>query len=128
LTAEDELKTAKNLGRALAAARVKAGLTQEQVADHVGVFVETVSRFERGANWPTVPRLLQLADLYEIPISSLLQKSSDRAVDASLEITAHLSRLSSDDRAWVSRLVIDLCDRLPAISKNEVESTARKSR
>ncbi|WP_433696475.1 helix-turn-helix domain-containing protein [Paraburkholderia phenoliruptrix] len=109
----EDRKNAKHLGRALAAARTNAHLTQEQVAEHLGVFVETVSRFERGANWPTVPRLIALAELYQIPVSTLLGRSSDRAVDVSADITAQLERLSNDDRNWVSNLVRDLCSRLP---------------
>jgi transcriptional regulator with XRE-family HTH domain len=128
LTAVDEQKTAKQLGRALAAARADAGLTQEQVAEHLGVFVETVSRFERGANWPTVPRLLQLAELYGIPVSSLLQRGSDRAVDVSLEIAEQLERLSNDDRAWVGSLVRDLCKRLPSTSGHRAGNTGKRHR
>jgi transcriptional regulator with XRE-family HTH domain len=120
LTAVDEQMSAKQLGRALAAARADAGLTQEQVAEHLDVFVETVSRFERGANWPTVPRLLQLAELYGIPVSALLQRGSDRAVDVSIEIAEQLKRLSNDDRAWVGGLVRDLCKRLPATGVHKV--------
>jgi transcriptional regulator with XRE-family HTH domain len=114
LAVVDERKSAKHLGRALATARTDAKLTQEQVADHLGVFVETISRFERGVNWPTIPRLIALAELYRIPVSTLLRRSSERAVDVSLEITEYLERLGSDDRAWVSNLVKDLCSRLPS--------------
>jgi transcriptional regulator with XRE-family HTH domain len=122
LTAVDEQRSAKQLGKELAAARAEAGLTQEQVADHLGVFVETVSRFERGTNWPTVPRLIQLAELYGIPVASLLQRASDRSVDVSLEIAAHLQRLSNEDRAWVGTLIRDLCKRLPATIDQKAES------
>lgn len=113
MTAVDERKTAKHLGRALAAARADARLTQEQVAERLGVFVETVSRFERGANWPTVPRLIQLAELYGIPVATLIRRGSDRAIDVSIEIAEQLQRLSNEDRAWVGNLVRDLCNRLP---------------
>lgn len=112
LTAGNERKTAKYLGRALSVARTDAKLTQEQVAEHLGVFVETISRFERGTNWPTVPRLLALADLYKIPVSTLLRRGSDRAVDLGLELAEQLERLNNDDRAWVSGLVKDICSRL----------------
>ncbi|WP_429403352.1 helix-turn-helix domain-containing protein [Paraburkholderia sp. MM5482-R1] len=121
----NEQKTAKHLGRALAAARADAKLTQEQVAEHLGVFVETVSRFERGAHWPTIPRLLELADLYKIPVSTLLTRASDRPTDVSLEIAEQLERLSSDDRAWVGTLVKDLCTRLPAAHEHIASSKGR---
>ncbi|MFM0501541.1 helix-turn-helix domain-containing protein [Paraburkholderia caffeinilytica] len=121
----NEQKTAKHLGRALAAARADAELTQEQVAEHLGVFVETVSRFERGAHWPTIPRLLELADLYRIPVSTLLRRASDRPTDVSMEIAEQLERLSSDDRAWVGTLVKDLCGRLPAAHEHRVGNKGR---
>lgn len=128
MTAVDEQKTAKQLGRALATARTEAGLTQEQVADHLGVFVETVGRFERGTNWPTVPRLLQLAELYGMPAASLLQKASDRPSDVSLEITEHLKRLSNDDRTWVGDLIKDLCKRLPSPGEHGAGSKGKRHR
>lgn len=128
LTAVDEQTSAKQLGRALAAARAEAGFTQEQVADHLGVFVETVGRFERGTNWPTVPRLLQLAELYGMPAAALLQKASDRASDVSLEITEHLKRLSNDDRVWVGDLIRDLCNRLPSHDAHKAGSKGKQHR
>ena len=125
MTAVNEQKTAKHLGRALAAARADADLTQEQVAEHLGVFVETVSRFERGTHWPTIPRLLELAELYRIPVSTLLRRASERPTDVSLEIAQQLERLGSDDRAWVGNLVKDLCSRLPAATDYKASSKGR---
>lgn len=128
MTALEEQRTAKHLGRALAAARAHAKLTQEQVAEHLGVFVETVSRFERGANWPTIPRLLELAELYKIPVSTLLSRASNRATDVNLDITEQLARLSSDDRAWIGNLIRDLCNRLPAANEQEAGGKGRDHR
>jgi hypothetical protein len=71
---------------------------------------------------PTIPRLLELADLYKIPVSTLLRRASDRPTDVSLEIAEQLERLSSDDRAWVGTLVKDLCNRLPTAHENKASS------
>ncbi len=49
------------LGRALAALRRRAGLTQAQVADAVGIsntFVSQVERGHRGLSWRTLNRVL----------------------------------------------------------------------
>jgi transcriptional regulator with XRE-family HTH domain len=124
----DKQKTAKHFGRALAAARAKARLTQEQVAEYLGVFVETVSRFERGANWPTIPRLLELAELYKIPISTLIGRASERSIDVNVDIAEQLERLSSDDRAWVGNLVRDLCNRLPSANESKIAGKERAHR
>jgi transcriptional regulator with XRE-family HTH domain len=119
LTGLEEQKTAKHLGRALAAARANAKLTQEQVAERLGVYVETVSRFERGANWPTIPRLMELAELYRIPVSTLLSRASNRATDINVDIVEQLARLSGDDRAWIGTLVRELCNRLPVANEHK---------
>jgi transcriptional regulator with XRE-family HTH domain len=128
LTALEKQKTAKHLGRALAVARANAKLTQEQVAEHLGVFVETVSRFERGANWPTIPRLMELAELYQIPVSTLIGRASDRAADVNVDILKQLARLSSDDRAWIGNLVRELCNRLPAATELKTTGKGRDQR
>ena len=128
MTALEKQKTAKQLGRALAVARANAKLTQEQVAEHLGVFVETVSRFERGANWPTIPRLLELSELYGIPVSTLLGRASDRATDVNVDIVEQLARLSSDDRTWIGNLVRELCNRLPAANEPKAGSKVRDHR
>ncbi|WP_233808893.1 helix-turn-helix domain-containing protein [Paraburkholderia sp. HP33-1] len=108
----EEEKFARRLGRALASARTEAGLTQEQVAAELGVFSETISRFERGANWPTLPRLIALANLYAVPLTKLIGPSSPRALDAATTLNEHLARLGEEDLAWVTGVVTELCERL----------------
>lgn len=108
----DEDKFARRLGRALASARTEAGLTQEQVAAKLGVFSETISRFERGTNWPTMPRLIALANLYAVPLTKLIGPSSPRALDAATTLNEHLARLGEEDLVWVTDVVTELCERL----------------
>jgi transcriptional regulator with XRE-family HTH domain len=67
----DDAHDHRAFGRALRELRHDAGLTQQALADRVGIGVEYVSRLEnghRGARWHTVMRLLRalgatLADL-----------------------------------------------------------------
>jgi transcriptional regulator with XRE-family HTH domain len=67
----DDAQDHRAFGRALRQLRLDAGLTQQELADRVGIGVEYVSRLEnghRGARWHTVMRLLRalgasLADL-----------------------------------------------------------------
>lgn len=112
MTMIDEEKFARRLGRALAVARAEAGLTQEQVASELGVFSETISRFERGTNLPTLPRLIALANLYEIPLTKLIGPSSTRPLDAVTTLNDHLSKLGEEDLVWVTSVMTELCDRL----------------
>jgi transcriptional regulator with XRE-family HTH domain len=108
----DDEKFARRLGRALALARADAGLTQEQVATELGVFSETISRFERGTNWPTLPRLIALANLYAVPLTKLIGPSSPRALDAESTLNEQLAKLGEEDLVWVTDVVTELCQRL----------------
>jgi len=52
----------------LAAARVNAGLTQEQVAKALNVGKQTVVSWEKGKTEPKVSQSRQLSELYNIPL------------------------------------------------------------
>lgn len=41
--------------------RLKAGMTQEDLADAVGVMTSTISRWETSRNYPTILRVEELA-------------------------------------------------------------------
>jgi transcriptional regulator with XRE-family HTH domain len=61
----DDTEAHRVFGRALRQLRLDAGLTQQELADRVGIGVEYVSRLEnghRGARWHTVMRLLRALD------------------------------------------------------------------
>lgn len=119
MAANDEEKFARRLGRALATARTEAGLTQEQVAAKLGVFSETISRIERGTNWPTLPRLIALADLYQVPLTRLIGPSSPRALDATNNLNEYLTKLGEEDLIWVTHVVTELCERLAKPSRRQ---------
>lgn len=51
----------------LAAARVNAGMTQEQAADRMGVSKQTIISWEKGRVVPRIPEVEMLARIYKIP-------------------------------------------------------------
>ena len=51
----------------LPAARVNAGLTQEQAAKKIGVTRQTIINWEKGKIAPRVPEMYAIADVYNIP-------------------------------------------------------------
>ncbi len=61
------------IGEKLKAARNGAGLTQEQVAEALGVSRQAVSKWENGTAEPSTSNLLALAKLYEVDVSELLR-------------------------------------------------------
>ncbi len=54
-------------------ARVKAGLTQEQVADKIMVSRQTISNWENGKSLPDIVSIMNLSDLYQISLDELLK-------------------------------------------------------
>lgn len=109
---ERSRKIAKRLGDAIARKRAERGLTQEEVAERLGVGNEAISRMERGVVLPTLARLFDFADALGCRIDELLHQASDRAVDQGAAIAQHLSRLSDRDRLMVTAVMSTLVDRL----------------
>lgn len=62
----------KKVGGLLKALRRENNLTQEKLAERLGVSARTVSRWETGTNLPDLDALLELADLYCVDIRELL--------------------------------------------------------
>ena len=51
-------------------------MTQEFVAESLGVSRQAVSKWERGAADPSTSNLLALAKLFEVPAEELLREAS----------------------------------------------------
>ena len=58
-------------------ARVKAGLTQEQVAEKVMVSRQTISNWENGKSLPDIISIMNLSDLYQISLDELNESDTD---------------------------------------------------
>ena len=69
---KDEVK--KTLGEAIKAQRTKCGMTQEFVAESLGVSRQAVSKWENGTSDPATSNLLALAKLFGISAQELLRE------------------------------------------------------
>jgi transcriptional regulator with XRE-family HTH domain len=65
-------KLASIIGQAAREARERAGLTQADVADRVGLVTEVYGRIERGGMVPSVPSLLRISRALRVPADVLL--------------------------------------------------------
>ena len=63
----------KSLGEALKEHRTRCKMTQEFVAEHLGVSRQAVSKWENGTSDPSTSNLLALAKLYEVDAADLLK-------------------------------------------------------
>lgn len=60
-----------NLGNSLAGARKKSGLSQEEVAEKLGVSRQTVSKWEQGETVPDIYQTKKLAAAYRMTLDEL---------------------------------------------------------
>jgi transcriptional regulator with XRE-family HTH domain len=70
---------AVELGKRLAAAREKAGKTQEDAGYATGFYSGTVSRWELGKTVPSALTIRALADLYGVSADELLREGASEA-------------------------------------------------
>jgi len=64
----------RSLGESLKAHRLDCKMTQEFVAEHLGVSRQAVSKWENGTSDPSTSNLLALAKLYGISAEELLKE------------------------------------------------------
>ncbi|WP_261528065.1 helix-turn-helix domain-containing protein [Burkholderia multivorans] len=114
-SAAQEAAFAKRIGQALARARLKADMTQEQASEALGVNTETISRFERGYTAPPLFRLFELASLYGVSPEELIAGGEGRSLDPARDISALISNLSHGDQEFVREWVAAMCERLAKI-------------
>ena len=109
----------------LKAARIKAGLTQQQIADEIGITKSTYCGYETAKRNPDPQRIKQLAKVLHISADTLLdtgiekEKSPAPAEAETREITREMSiellkalglldqsgNLSDDDLAFLAHIV-----------------------
>ena len=70
---EEKKAVAKSLGEALKENRVRCQMTQEFVAETLGVSRQSVSKWENGSSDPNTSNLIALAKLYKVSPEALLQ-------------------------------------------------------
>ena len=70
---KEKTETKKTLGEALKAHRTRCKMTQEFVAEAIGVSRQAVSKWESGASDPSTSNLLALAKLYGVSAEELLR-------------------------------------------------------
>lgn len=63
-----------DIGRKIKNARTNANLTQEQVAETLGVSRQTVSNWENEKTYPDIVSVVKMSDLYNISLDHLLKE------------------------------------------------------
>ena len=67
-----------NIGAKIKQARIDAQLTQEQVAEALGVSRQTVSNWENEKTYPDIISVIKLSDLYAVSLDHLLKEQEEK--------------------------------------------------
>ncbi|MBR1822104.1 MAG: helix-turn-helix domain-containing protein [Clostridia bacterium] len=84
-------------GENIAQARKKIGMTQEELAERIGVSVQAVSKWECGKNLPDIENLMQIAEITNTPYSILFGVDEN---GRSMENTKYRSRIFHEENMF----------------------------
>lgn len=85
--------------------RRKSGLSQEQLAEKIGVSRQAISKWEGGLSTPELDKLKALSECFHVTIDEL---TGDQEPNAAIDNTKQ-ERLSTSDKATESKIGISLC-------------------
>jgi transcriptional regulator with XRE-family HTH domain len=122
-----------DLAKRVAAARLRSGLTQAQLAEASGVTDETISRIERGRYEPAVSTLFRLAEALDISLDRLAgepvrdgggaprRPASPVLSPVVRRLRARIDRLTPD----AQRALLAIAERLPEATRATRPSSSR---
>ena len=97
----DQMKT----GVFLKTLRKEKNLTQEQLAERLGVSGRTVSRWETGNNMPDISLLVEIADFYDVSIPELIdgERKSENMNEEVREVVDKMADYAGTEKASMIR-------------------------
>ena len=93
------------IGKYMQELRKEKGLTQEQLAEQVGVARRTVSRWETGSNMPDLDILIELSDFYGVELRELLsgERRNGQMNEEMKETVLQVADYSNEEKARLLR-------------------------
>ncbi len=89
------------IGTFLKELRKEKNITQEELADKMGVSRRTVSRWETGSNMPDMDILIDISDFYEVDLREILDgERKDSQMDKEMKETVlKVAEFSNEEKA-----------------------------
>ncbi|MCM1055709.1 MAG: helix-turn-helix domain-containing protein [Bacteroides sp.] len=109
-----------NIGKNIRSCRRKMELTQEQLAERLGVSFQSVSRWENGLAYPDIELLPLLTEIFGVTADELLDIPQEKKEKAEYELLRELSELSQREDAPVERIT----DIIREIRRSFLDGTA----
>lgn len=80
------------IGKRLKEARTVIGLTQEKVAEEIGVSRQSISNWENNRSYPDIVSVIKLSDLYSVSLDELLKEDKNMIRHLAESSNAAISR------------------------------------
>ena len=95
------------IGTFLKTLRKEKNLTQDQLAEQLGVSSRTVSRWETGMNMPDISLLLEIAELYGVTIPELIdgERKSENMNEEVKEVVSKMSNYAETEKTTIIKNV-----------------------
>lgn len=110
----------KQIGRIIYSYRKVQGLSQEELADIVGVSSAAVSKWERNLSVPDVEVLCQLADYFEVTLDDLMGRSRER------QTAVRFDNQADADRFFLAEELLECCRKARNFGLLAMEEQVRK--
>jgi transcriptional regulator with XRE-family HTH domain len=106
MTAAADLPGDMDFAHRLAAIRKQRGLTQQALAERVGIHVSQIRRYEAGDSQPTLDALRNLAVALSVSTDALVFDETERGPDDDLRLQFEATaRLDDEGKALVKALL-----------------------
>jgi transcriptional regulator with XRE-family HTH domain len=109
----DDRKLAQLVGKNINFRRRQLGLTQEALAEKVGIGQESLSRMEKGSIAPKFERLQTFASALNCRVTDLFRTPDDKLEDKATAIADIIRALPSEKQA----LLVDIVARIARMSE-----------
>ncbi len=102
----DFMDTKKLLGKRIKELRKNKGLTQENLAELVGLETTSLSGIESGRHFPSLPTIEKIANKLNIELKTLFDFNHLKSIDdMKCEIVDNIDKLSDDKIIFIYRLL-----------------------
>lgn len=97
----------QKIGRFLKELRVEKNLTQEQLAELLGVTNRSVSRWENGNNMPDLSLLMELAKFYGVGVDEILEgkRKENHMDEQTAAAVENVAEYASEEKARLTKLL-----------------------
>ncbi len=96
----------ERLGKKIQFYREKAGKSQEELAEHIGVSITSISNIERGANYPSFENFVKILNFINAsPNQVMFDMVNQAQISKASELWDQIKTLDNEKRNRIYRIV-----------------------